>query len=79
MHVPPFLQGELWHSLISKAQRGPVKPGRQLQWKEFIPSVQEPPLRHGSVGTKRRGELWSSTVNVHAPGSKFDSNSNTVH
>lgn len=50
MHVPPFLQGELWHSLISTAQRGPVKPGRQLQWKEFTPSVHEPPLRQGSDG-----------------------------
>lgn len=57
MHVPPFSQGELRHSLISKAQRGPVKPGRQLQWKEFMPSAQEPPFRHGSGGREEEDEF----------------------
>lgn len=60
MHVPPFSQGELWHSLISTAQRGPVKPGRQLQWKEFTSSMQDPPFRHGSVGAKEEERFWYS-------------------
>lgn len=65
MHVPPFSQGELWHSLISTAQRAPVNPDRQLQWKEFTSSMQDPPFRHGSVGTKDekkvlvQQETWS--------------------
>lgn len=50
-----------------------MKPGRQLQWKELTPSMQEPPLRHGSDGTER-GKLWSGQVNVQGSGVVFDSN-----
>lgn len=41
-HLPPNRQGLLSHSSICVWQRLPVKPGKQLQVKEFSPSMQVP-------------------------------------
>ena len=56
MQLAPLRQGLLAHSLMSSSQKAPWKPGRQSQKAALMPSVQEPPLWHGSEGTGERPE-----------------------
>lgn len=67
MQLAPWRHGLLAHSLMSSSQKGPWKPGRQLQKAVLTPSVQEPPLWHGSGRGQKAGLRVADAGGPHSP------------